>query len=80
MILINLIPQIYKGLQEEISRPKGYKIPSLFLFDIQPDQIEPLKNIISNENEELNYISPMVRARLEKVNGENFKNLTVRFF
>jgi len=73
-LLINLIPQIYQGLQEEISRPKDFKIPSLFMFDIQPDQIEQLKNLISEENEEMKYISPMVRARLEKINDEVFKS------
>ena len=73
-LLINIIPQIYKGLQEEISRPKNYKVPSLFLFDIQPDQIEPLKMLISKENEEVKNISPMVRARLEKINDETFNS------
>ena len=73
-LLINLIPQIYQGLQEEVSRPEDYRIPSLFLFDIQPEQIEPLKNLLAQENEQLNYLSPMVRARLEKVNKETFKS------
>ena len=72
-LLINLIPQIYKGLQEEISRPKNFKIPSLFMFDIQPDQVKPLNIIISKENEKLKNISPMVRARLEKINDEPFE-------
>ena len=71
-LLINLIPQIYQGLQEEISRPKDFRIPSLFMFDIQPDQIDPLKTLISKEKEEMKYISPMVRARLEKINGKVF--------
>ena len=73
-LLINLIPQIYQGLQEEISRPDDYRIPSLFLFDIQPEQIEPLQNVLANEKMNLNYISPMVRARLEKVNGMKYKS------
>jgi len=73
-LLINLIPQIYQGLQEEISRPKDFRIPSLFMFDIQPDQIESLKKLILEENEEMKYISPMVRARLEKINDKTFKS------
>ena len=73
-LLINLIPQIYQGLQEEVSRPEGYRIPSLFLFDIQPDQIAPLQNVLAQENVKLNYLSPMVRARLEKINGEAFES------
>ena len=73
-LLINLIPQIYQGIQEEISRPDDYRIPSLFLFDIQPEQLDHLQNILAEENTQLNYISPMVRARLEKVNGTKYKS------
>ena len=72
-LLINLIPQIYQGLQEEISRPADFRIPSLFLFDIQPEQVEPLQNLLAEKKINLNYISPMVRARLEKVNGKIYK-------
>ena len=71
-LLINLIPQIYQGLQEEVSRPDDFRIPSLFLFDIQPEQMEPLLKTLSVEKVNLNYLSPMVRARLEKVNGKSF--------
>lgn len=71
-LLINLIPQIYQGLQEEVSRPDDFQIPSLFLFDIQPEQMEPLLKTLSVEKVNLNYLSPMVRARLEKVNGKSF--------
>jgi len=73
-LLINLIPQIYQGLQEEVSRPEDFRIPSLFLFDIQPDQIDDLQNVLDQENAQLNYLSPMVRASLEKVNGEAFES------
>jgi len=73
-LLINLIPQIYQGLQEEVSRPEDFRIPSLFLFDIQPDQIDDLQSVLGQENAQLNYLSPMVRASLEKVNGEAFES------
>ena len=72
-LLINLIPQIYQGLQEEISRPADFRIPSLFLFDIQPEQVKPLQNLLADRKVNLNYVSPMVRARLEKVNGKKYK-------
>ena len=52
-LLINLIPQIYQGLQEEVSRPEDFRIPSLFLFDIQPDQIDDLQSVLGQENAQL---------------------------
>jgi len=72
-LLINFIPQIYQGLQEEVSRPDDNLIPSLFLFDIQPEQMGPLRKTMSKEKIHLNYLSPMIRARLEKLNGERFE-------
>merc|ERR1712097_100759 len=48
-LLINLIPQIYQGLQEEVSRPDDFRIPSLFLFDIQQEQMETLKKTLISE-------------------------------
>ena len=71
-LLINLIPQIQRGLQEEISKPDNVKVPSFFLFDIQPEQVHLLQNYLEEENYQLSYLSPMIRARLEAVNQTNF--------
>ena len=71
-LLINLIPQIQRGLQEEITQPAEVKIPSFFLFDIQPEQVPLLQDYLQEENYQLSYLSPMIRARLEAVNQETF--------
>ena len=71
-LLINLVPQIQQGLLEEISKPKNFKLPSLFLFDIQPEQIELLKNTLAENKHSLDMLSPMVRGRFMEVNGEQF--------
>ncbi|MBF0276560.1 MAG: FtsX-like permease family protein [SAR324 cluster bacterium] len=71
-LLINLIPQIQGGLQEEISQPLNVKVPSFFLFDIQPDQVDSLKAYLQEEEYQLSYLSPMIRARLEEVNNKTF--------
>ncbi len=68
-LLINLIPQIQKGLQGYIEQPSDYSVPDFFMFDIQPEQLEELQDIIGERGYSLSFISPMVRARLEAVNG-----------
>ena len=68
-LLINLIPQIEKGLQEEISRPDDFSVPDFFMFDIQPDQLTPLESILLNYDQGLSFVSPQVRARLESINS-----------
>ncbi|MGK0290274.1 MAG: putative ABC transport system permease protein, partial [bacterium] len=71
--LINLIPQLHQGLQKEIERPNGLTIPSFFLFDIQPEQVQAIRKFLKQEGYHLANLSPMVRARLEKINNRSLK-------
>ncbi len=71
-LLLNIIPQIQQGLQAEISQPVDVKVPSFFLFDIQPEQVNSLQTYLEKEQQQLSYLSPMIRARLEAVNGTTF--------
>jgi putative ABC transport system permease protein len=70
--LISTIPQIQKGLETEINKPQNMTLPGYFLVDIQPEQLEPLKQFLNEKNAPLNHISPIIRGRIEKVNGKEF--------
>jgi putative ABC transport system permease protein len=72
-LLVSLIPQIQQGIQSEVSRPSGFKVPSLFLFDIQPEQRDALNATLNRLQAPINQLSPLIRARLERVNGEPFR-------
>ncbi|MBF0201507.1 MAG: ABC transporter permease [Desulfamplus sp.] len=72
--LMNLIPQIKNGIQEEIARPEGLKIPGFFLIDIQPEQLSPLGEFLHDNGLALTNASPMVRGRITSVNGEAFND------
>jgi putative ABC transport system permease protein len=41
-------------------------LPSLFLFDIQDEQVDPLKGIVKQNNKEISQLSPIVRSRILK--------------
>ena len=71
-LLVNLIPQIEASLEAEIQQPESSQLPSLFLFDIQEEQVQPLEEILRSEGLELNPPSPLIRARILSVNGEAF--------
>ncbi|MEZ4872093.1 MAG: FtsX-like permease family protein [Bdellovibrionales bacterium] len=73
LLLINLIPQLETSLQSEMQSPETSKLPSLFMFDIQEEQIESLENLIKSKNAPLHQVSPMVRARLMEVNDKPFE-------
>jgi len=72
--LISIIPQVQKGLQKEIMRPEGLKIPVFFLVDIQDEQEAPLIEFIRTNNAEIANMSPMVRGRIMTVNHQPFYN------
>lgn len=76
-LLVNLMPQLRTGLDAELSAPRNLVLPSIFLFDIQDDQVEPLREYATHEGIELQYISPMVRGRIVRVNNRDFERTTV---
>jgi len=69
--LISLILQLDKMIVNEFSN--NSKRPSLFLFDIQEEQIDSLKQLAQDNGAPLSYVTPMIRARLEKINDKKFE-------
>ncbi len=78
LVMIFLIPQLKSAILTEIDMSKNTaQIPNLFLFDIQDEQLPELKDYIKKADQQLAWISPMVRARVLSINGESFeKELT----
>jgi putative ABC transport system permease protein len=68
--LISLILQLDRMILKEFTMDTNK--PSLFVFDIQEDQMEPLAELAMQNNSPLAFVTPMIRSRLEKVNGEKF--------
>lgn len=71
-LLINIIPQLQKNIESEVQSPHQSRLPSLFLFDIQEEQVSPLQTLLKQEKVELNALSPLIRSRILKVNDEDF--------
>lgn len=72
-LLINILPQLTVSLENEFKTEETSKIPSLFLFDIQDDQVKPMKDFLQLESISSIGFSPMIRARLLRVNGNDFE-------
>lgn len=68
--LISLILQLDKMIMNEFALDT--KKPALFLFDVQEEQIDQLKEFSVQNGTPLAFVTPMIRARLEKVNGKKF--------
>lgn len=72
-LLINILPQLKNSLQAEFQVDSESKVPSLFMFDIQDEQLEGIQKLLSERDIEPLGLSPMVRARILKVNGEDYE-------
>lgn len=70
---LSLLPQLKSSIQNDLLVSKDSPLPSLFLFDIQDDQLEPLKEETTRLGQTLQFTSPMVRSRLLKINGEPYE-------
>jgi putative ABC transport system permease protein len=72
-LLINVLPQLKVSLQNEFKTDAISKVPSLFMFDIQDEQVDGIKAVLSEEKIESNGFSPMIRARILSVNDKPFE-------
>ena len=72
-LLVMLIPQLEHGLQGELSTKDKKDLPSLFLFDIQPEQVDEVKEFLAENKTSMLSLSPMIRGRIKKVNNKEFQ-------
>ena len=73
-MLLNLIPLLEESIHQELDVGKTSGRPSLFLFDIQDEQVEPLRKYFEEDvKEPLLALSPLIRARISKINDEEVK-------
>lgn len=72
LLLVNLIPQVEKGLASEIGQPEGMERPELFLLDIQEEQRQPLGDFFAKEQVLLSPLAPMVQGRITSINSIPF--------
>lgn len=70
--LLNLIPQVRATLKHELMSPETSLLPSLFMFDVQEDQLDDVKTVFASQGKQAMQISPMIRARLQTLNGRPF--------
>lgn len=72
-LLINILPQLKNSLQSEFQIEGQGKIPSLFMFDIQDEQMPGVEKLLAQHQVTPLGVSPLVRARILKVNGQEYE-------
>lgn len=72
-LLINILPQLKNSLQAEFQFEGRGKVPSLFMFDIQDEQLPGVQQVLDKDQVQALGLSPLVRARILKVNGQDYE-------
>lgn len=72
-LLINILPQLKNSLQSEFQFEGRSKIPSLFIFDIQDEQLPGVEKVLADHKLSTLGLSPLVRARILKVNDQDYE-------
>lgn len=72
-MLINLLPQLKNSLQNEFRVESKSKTPSLFMFDIQDDQIQKFLDYLKSKTIHPMSVSPLIRSRIIKINDELYE-------
>lgn len=68
-LLVGLVLELQGLLARDLAEPPDAPRPSLFLFDIQPEQRDALAAHVVARGTHLQRVSPLVRARLDRVDG-----------
>lgn len=68
-VLLTLVPHLKTAIADEFLVTSEGR-PDFFLFDIQDEQVEDLRNLLAGQGLNLDYLSPLVRARMTAINGE----------
>ncbi|WP_413586143.1 ABC transporter permease [Bdellovibrio sp. HCB274] len=72
-LLINILPQLKNSLQSDLQVDQKTALPSLFMFDIQDEQVPGIEKVLKDNQVDTLALSPMVRARILKVNGADYE-------
>ncbi|MBC7464946.1 MAG: hypothetical protein H7256_03050, partial [Bdellovibrio sp.] len=74
-LVLSLLPHIKASILHEIRPDEGSQIPNVFMFDIQPDQVDGLQKVAKRLTGKELVFSPLVRSRVLKINDQNYERL-----
>ncbi|MGZ3690480.1 MAG: ABC transporter permease [Pseudobdellovibrio sp.] len=72
-MVLSLLPHIKNSIINEIKPAQESQIPSLFLFDIQPEQVDGIRLLAKEILHQDIKFSPLVRSRILKINEEKYE-------
>ncbi len=67
-LVLSLLPHLKSSILYEVRPNTVSHIPQLFLFDIQPEQVEPIQKVAQSILKTSLQFRPLVRSRILKIN------------
>lgn len=77
-LLIALMPQMQKNLELRLQKPEGFTLPTFFIFDMQPEQLDTITKTAADFKAQLKHISPMINARVDKIKGIDLRKYVIQ--
>ena len=78
--IVQTIPHIEKSLEAQLRTTQSADLPSLFVFNVPEEEIANLATFFSQNGADARYSSPMIPARLMKVNGDEPRESRLKRF
>lgn len=75
VMVLSLLPHIKSSIVNEVKPQNLAQMPSLFMFDIQPEQVAGLQLIADVALKQKLVFSPLVRSRILKINDKNYERV-----
>ncbi len=72
-LLITFIPQLHSGLSKEIGLNDQTQKPSLFMIDIQEEQVQDINHYFADKKIKLLGLSPMISSKLLRINEQKLE-------
>ena len=73
LLILTLLPHVKSTIISELRPQKNSQIPSLFLFDIQPEQKPIVEMLADKYHIQRKTMTPLVRARILKINDKDYE-------
>ncbi len=71
-LVLYLMPGLNSMLRQQLLPEDKQSLPKWFMIDIQDHHLDSIAGFLKTQDYEETQFSPMIRARLLKINGENF--------
>jgi putative ABC transport system permease protein len=73
--IVGTVLEVERNVMDDLSLSFGQDRPNVLLFDVQPDQVEGISDLLPDDVRSSVTVAPIVPSRLESINGRPVEEL-----